>query len=54
MDEKLLNALVARSLDEETLGVGVSPATIGRFLKEEGFDRMHRRSLKRREKRLKR
>ena len=39
---------------KETIGVGVSPATIGRFLKEEGFERMHRRSLKRREKRLKR
>jgi transposase len=39
---------------KETISAGISPATIGRFLKEEGFKRMHRRSLKRREKRLKR
>jgi transposase len=35
---------------KETIGVGVSPATIGRFLKEEGFERMHRRSLKKKRK----
>lgn len=35
---------------KETISVGVSPATIGRFLKEEGFERMHRRSLKKKRK----
>lgn len=31
---------------KETTGADISPATVGRFLKEEGFDRMQRRTRK--------
>lgn len=35
---------------KETTGADISPATVGRFLKEEGFERMQRRTRKAKEK----